>query len=232
MNFKDDIENYFSKELSVKQIEQFQIYYEFLVEYNKNVNLTSITEEQDVFYKHFFDSVTPIRFIDFDHINSVCDMGSGAGFPSFPLKIMYPHLKITIIDSLNKRLTFLNQLIEKLEFSDICLVHDRIEKYALNHQNEFDLVTARALGELSLISEMGIPMTKVGGIFLAFKGQNIDEELENAKNTVNKLGAKIDSVHSFELPYQIGSRSLIHIVKIKDVRGYPRSFQLIKSKPL
>jgi len=232
MKFKDDLKKYLDIDLSDKQIDQFQTYYEFLIEYNKNINLTSITEMDEVYYKHFFDSLTALKYIDFNDINSLCDMGSGAGFPSLPLKIIYPHLEITIIDSLNKRLLFLERLIDKLKFDQVILIHDRIENYALNHQNHFDFVTARALGDLSLISEMGLPMTKIEGHFLAYKGQNIEEELGKAISGIQKLGGKIETLYSFELPYEYGGRSLVYITKIKEVKNFPRNFQLMKNKPL
>ncbi len=232
MNFEADIRNYFLIELSPKQVHQFQQYYQFLIEYNLNVNLTAITEQNDVYYKHFFDSLTAVKFIDFDKVNSICDMGSGAGFPSIPLKIMFPHLEVTIIDSLNKRLKFLDQLMNKLEIGQVNLVHDRIENYAIKHQCEFDLVTVRALGDLSLICEMGLPMTKINGSFIAYKGSNADDEIVKSTDGIQKLGGKIDFVKTFELPYGYGHRTIIKISKIKDIKGFPRSFQLMKKKPL
>ncbi|MBN2268373.1 MAG: 16S rRNA (guanine(527)-N(7))-methyltransferase RsmG [Acholeplasmataceae bacterium] len=232
MNFETDIRNYFSIELSPKQVHQFHQYYQFLIEYNLNVNLTAITEQNEVYYKHFFDSLTAVKFIDFDKVNSICDMGSGAGFPSIPLKIIFPHLEVTIIDSLNKRLKFLEQLMDKLEINQVNLVHDRIENYAIKHQCEFDLVTARALGDLSLISEMGLPMTKINGSFIAYKGSNSNDEIEKSTEGIHKLGGKIDIVRAFELPYGYGDRTIIKIIKIKNIKGFPRSFQLMKKKPL
>lgn len=232
MNFRVDLEKNLSLSLSDEQIKQFHVYYEFLIDYNRKVNLTSITEEKEVYYKHFFDSLTAAKYINFNEIKTVCDMGSGAGFPSIPLKIMFPHLEVSIIDALNKRLIFLKELVDKIDLSHVNFYHDRIEKFALSHQNTFDLVTARALGDMSLISELGLPMTKIGGHFLAFKGQNIQLELDKSHSGIEILGGKLNATYIFELPYEYGTRSLIHIIKRKDTKGYPRNFQLIKNKPL
>lgn len=232
MRFRQDIIDFFSHDISDEQLSLFMRYYKFLIEYNQFVNLTSITEEDEVFYKHFFDSLTSMKFVNFNQIETLCDMGSGAGFPSIPLKIMYPHLEITIIDSLNKRLIFLQKLLEKLEIKGVNLIHDRIETYALKHQNQFDIVTARALGDLSLISEMGLPMTKIYGLFIAYKGQQIELELNRSIDAIQKLGGELKSVNSFDLPHEYGSRSLVIITRKKSIKGYPRSYQSMKNKPL
>ncbi|MCF7931087.1 MAG: 16S rRNA (guanine(527)-N(7))-methyltransferase RsmG, partial [Acholeplasmataceae bacterium] len=167
MKFKEDISKELNIEITEEQATQFETYYQFLIEYNEITNLTRITEKEEVYYKHFYDSLTLVKSINFNEIESICDMGSGAGFPSIPLKIIYPHLQVTIVDSLNKRIIFLNKLVDKLGLVDIKLIHNRVEVFALDNQMEFDLVTARALGNLSLILEMGIPMTKIGGKFIA-----------------------------------------------------------------
>lgn len=231
--FKDDVKNYFNIELSQAQLEQFDIYYKFLIEYNKITNLTRITDENEVYYKHFYDSLTIIKNVDFNMINSLCDMGAGAGFPSIPLKIVYPHLHITIIDSLGKRITFLKQLIEKLHLKNVFLVYDRIENYAKNHHNQFDLVTARALGKLPLILELGLPMNKIDSTFIAYKSKNYEEELIESYNALNLLGGKLKEVVPFEIPHQYGDR--VHIVIEKHKKSpsmYPRSFSAIKKKSL
>lgn len=232
MTFKEDVKKYLNIELSDFQISQFDVYYTYLITYNKTTNLTRITDEHEVYYKHFFDSLSLVKTLDFRHIESICDMGSGAGFPSIPLKIVYPHLKITIIDSLNKRIIFLNQLIEKLNISDITPIHDRIEHFALTHQETFDFVTARALGHLSLISEMGIPMTKVGGHFMGLKAQNYEEEFNSSKHAIKMLGGVLKQIETFDLPYQYGHRVHINIEKIKHVKGFPRNYAQMIKKPL
>jgi len=231
MNFKESLEDLKIK-LSDEQFHMFEIYYTFLLEYNQVTNLTRITDHEEVFYKHFYDSLTLADAIDMSTVATVCDMGSGAGFPSLPLKIIYPHLQITIIDSLNKRIKFLEQLIVKLNMDHVELVHDRVEVYAVSHQDSFDVVTARALGNLSLITEMGIPMTKKSGKFIAYKATQYEEEINQSKHALKVMGSEIESIKHFDLPYAFGSRVLIVIKKNKDVQGYPRSFAIMTKKPL
>jgi len=232
MNFKEDLLKELNVEISEEQSIQFELYYHFLIEYNRITNLTRITEKEEVYYKHFYDSLTLVKSIDFNQIESMCDMGSGAGFPSIPLKIIYPHLKITIVDSLNKRIIFLNQLVEKLKLAHIILIHDRVEVFAIKHQMKFDLVTARALGSLSLISEMGIPMIKIGGKFIALKGANYEKEYKESIKGIEYLGCKIDETKQYILPNQYGTRFHIVISKIKHIQGYPRQFSIMSKKPL
>ncbi|HAX02087.1 MAG: 16S rRNA (guanine(527)-N(7))-methyltransferase RsmG [Tenericutes bacterium GWC2_34_14] len=232
MDFKIDIKKELKLEVTPEQMHLFEIYYEFLISYNQITNLTRITEINEVFYKHFYDSLSLVNVLDFNHIDSVCDMGAGAGFPSIPLKIMFPHLKITIVDSLNKRITFLTQLVEKLHLSDISLYHQRIEEFAINHQNEFDVVTARALGHLSLISEMGIPMVKNDHFFIAPKGQQAELEIEEAENAIKYLGGQIVNKKQFELPQGYGQRMNILIKKTKHISGFPRTYTQMMNKPL
>lgn len=230
--FLSHIEKQLHLELSDKQSHQFRLYFEILIAYNQKVNLTRITEENDVYYKHFYDSLTMVETIDLNQIESICDMGAGAGFPSIPLKIIYPHLKITIIDSLGKRIKFLEYLLENLEMKDVKLVYDRIENYAINHQNSFDIVTARALGALPLIMELGIPMVKEGSIFVAYKGSNYKEEVSQAKNALAVLKSKVIDIKTYKLPFDMGFRAHIMIKKEMKVQGYPRNFSAIKKKPL
>jgi 16S rRNA (guanine527-N7)-methyltransferase len=232
VNFKNDVETLLRRTITEEQLRLFEIYYQFLIEYNEITNLTRITEKQEVYYKHFFDSLTLTNVIDFEHVSSVCDMGSGAGFPSLPLKIMYPHLDITIIDSLGKRIMFLNLLVQKLQLNHVNLVHDRVETYATSHQQKFDIVTARALGHLSLISEMGIPMAKINGYFLAPKGLNVEEEIKESKHAISLLGGAIKSIKSFELPLNYGHRTNILLQKKKHIDGYPRTYVQMIKKPL
>lgn len=232
MMFKDDIEKLLNIQLTLEQQKMFDVYYQYLIEYNKITNLTRIVDEIEVYYKHFYDSLTLAKTINFDQIQTICDMGSGAGFPSIPLKIMFPYLKIAIVDSLNKRIIFLKNLMEKLKFIDVDLVHDRVESYALLNQNKFDLVTARALGHMSLITEMGLPMVKNSGYFIGLKAQNYEEELKQSLNGIKILGGEVIDVKSFELPFSFGHRVHIVIKKIKQVKGYPRSFVMMTKKPL
>jgi 16S rRNA (guanine527-N7)-methyltransferase len=232
MKFKEDVLNNLNIDLSEFQLNQFKQYFEQMIKYNEHTNLTRIVEEKEVYYKHFYDSLTLAKSININQITSICDMGSGAGFPSIPLKIVYPHLEVTIIDSLLKRINFLKSLITHLELNLINLNHERIEIYAINHQKKFDVVTARALGNLLLISEMGIPMLKTNGLLVAFKAQNYEEELIFSEQAIKTLGAKVEKIESFNLPYDFGYRAHIIIKKDKHVEGYPRQFSLMTKKPL
>jgi 16S rRNA (guanine527-N7)-methyltransferase len=173
-----------------------------------------------------------LRVIDIAGIESMCDMGAGAGFPSIPIKILFPHVNVTIIDSLNKRIKFLEILKEKLELTDVYLVHDRIENFAIKNQNKFDIVTARALGALPLICELGIPMLKVHGHFIAYKSSAYIDELNSCTNALKILGSSISQIEEFSLPMQFGDRTLVKIIKKKQTNGYPRSFATILKKPL
>lgn len=232
MTFKVHVQSLLSISLNEQQLKQFNDYYCELIEYNKITNLTTITDEEGVYYKHFYDSLTLARTIDMSKINTMCDMGSGAGFPSIPLKIVYPHLKITIVDSLNKRIQFLSRLIEVLNIDDVECVHDRVESYAVRHRSSFDLVTARALGHLRLIAEMGIPMVKEGCLFVPLKGPQFQEEIDQSTNALKLLKASIEKVDEFELPNGLGKRANIIIRKHKNIAGYPRAYSVMTKKPL
>ncbi len=230
--FHKDVLEGLGIDLSEEQLEQFDRYYDALISYNKHTNLTRITERDEVDIKHFYDSLTLAKTLDLSQATSLCDMGSGAGFPSIPLKLIYPHLEITIIDSLGKRIAFLKQLIETLDLRDVNLVYDRIEKHAKQHTEMFDVVTARALGRLPLILEMGIPMLKVNGMFIAYKGQNYESELLDSRRTLHMLGSKITDEIRYDLPNDMGSRVHIVVEKLKHIKGYPRSFAAMKKKSL
>ena len=164
--------------LNDQQQQQFDEYAQMLVEWNKKMNLTAITEIDEIYEKHFLDSLLPS--FDMEINGSFCDVGAGAGFPSIPLKIVYPQLKVTIVETLGKRITFLNALCEKLGLKDVVLVHARAEDYAKEHRESFDIVSARAVANLPMLSELCIPLVKLNGTFLALKGANGDEEYENA----------------------------------------------------
>ena len=174
--------------LSNRQIEQFEVYAQMLVEWNQKMNLTAITDLDEIYEKHFLDSILPS--FDVPLKGSFCDVGAGAGFPSIPLKIVYPDLKITIVETLGKRITFLNALCEKLELKDVECVHARAEEYAKDHREYFDIVSARAVANLTMLSELCIPLVKIGGIFLSLKGANAQEEYDKAKKAISLLGCK------------------------------------------
>ena len=162
-------------EITDKKLEQLEKYYKLLIEYNKVMNLTGITEKEEVYLKHFYDSITISKVIDLQKENSLCDLGSGAGFPGIVIKIFYPNLEIVLVDSLNKRINFLNMLIKELKLENITAIHERIEEYAVNNKEKFDVVTARAVAPLNILLELGINLAKVGKYFIAMKG-NIENE--------------------------------------------------------
>ncbi len=216
-------------ELIFEQQELFRKYYEFLIQENKKYNLTAITDEEEVYYKHFYDSLTLIKTNLIKEGVSLCDIGSGAGFPGIPLKIIYPNLKLTIVESQTKKTEFLKKLVNFLELDNVEIINKRAEEYA--HTKYFDIVTARAVADLSILNELCLPLVKKGGYFIAMKG-NYEEELKRTLNGINILGGKLIEVLSFELPKEMGKRNLIIIKKEKMVQGYPRAFSQIKKKPL
>lgn len=221
-------------ELSETQKEQFQTYYQLLVEWNEKMNLTSITEEYDVYLKHFYDSITPSFYYDFNGELSICDVGAGAGFPSIPLKIVFPELKVTIVDSLNKRIQFLNHLAAELGLQDVSFVHDRAESYGKGaYRESYDIVTARAVARLTVLSELCLPLVKKGGQFIALKSSKGEEELQEANFAINILGGNVKETFSFELPEDAGERQMIVIDKRRQTsKKYPRKPGTPNKSPL
>ncbi|ULT57082.1 16S rRNA (guanine(527)-N(7))-methyltransferase RsmG [Neobacillus drentensis] len=211
--------------LSEKQLDQFETYFTTLVEWNEKMNLTAITEKTDVYLKHFYDSITASFYFDFTKPFHLCDVGAGAGFPSIPLKIVYPHIEVTIVDSLNKRISFLNHLADVLHLENIHFVHDRAETFGVNpaYRESFDVVTARAVARLSVLSEFCIPLAKVGGHFLAMKALHAKEELDAGQKAITTLGGKVEKVHTFTLPMEDSERTILIIKKEKQTpKKYPR----------
>ena len=186
-------------DLSEKQINQFQKYFELLVEWNEKMNLTAITDKPSVYLKHFYDSISTSFYFDFANVTSICDVGAGAGFPSIPIKICFPHLHITIVDSLNKRITFLQHLSETLQLENMQFVHARAEEFGQNPQfrEQFEVVTARAVARLSVLSELCVPLVKQGGQFVALKATAGAEELKEANKALITLGVKLVSEFNF-----------------------------------
>ncbi|HEG8808977.1 TPA: 16S rRNA (guanine(527)-N(7))-methyltransferase RsmG, partial [Staphylococcus aureus] len=198
--------------------------YRLLVEWNEKMNLTSITDEHDVYLKHFYDSIAPSFYFDFNQPISICDVGAGAGFPSIPLKIMFPQLKVTIVDSLNKRIQFLNYLASELQLQDVSFIHDRAETFGKGvYRESYDVVTARAVARLSVLSELCLPLVKKGGQFVALKSSKGEEELEEAKFAISVLGGNVTETHTFELPEDAGERQMFIIDKKRQTpKKYPR----------
>lgn len=178
-------------EFTEKQYQQLEKFYQLLIEWNEKINLTRIINKEEVYLKHFYDSLTLVKAIDLSKIEKLCDVGTGAGFPGIVLKIAFPNLEITLVDSLQKRINYLNSVIQELKLTKITAVHSRGEDYAKIHREEFDVVTARAVARLRIIDEICIPLVKIGGYFIPMKA-NVDEELEEQESTLNKLGAIVE----------------------------------------
>lgn len=207
-------------------------YYELLVEWNEKINLTAITEESEVYLKHFYDSLTLIKAYDLNKNIKVLDVGTGAGLPGIVLKIFFDNIDITLVDALNKRINFINIVIKELELKNINAIHARAEDFAKKHLEEFDLVTSRAVARLNILNELCIPTLKVGGYFIPMKA-NIDEELKESKKSIDVLNSKLENIISFNLPIENSIRNLVIIKKMdKTNNKYPRRYDLIKKKPL
>lgn len=225
----------FGIELSDHQLEQFETYYEMLVEKNKVMNLTAITEKNEVIDKHFADSLALIKSGVSLTGQKILDLGTGAGFPGIPLKIAFPELEIVLLDSLNKRIKFLNEVIEALGLEKITAIHGRAEDFAKQkkYREQFDYVVSRAVANLTVLSEYCLPYVKVGGCFIPYKSGEIDEELNNSKKAVQILGGKIEEVVKFQLPDTDIGRSFVKIKKNKNTaKKYPRKAGLPAKEPL
>lgn len=217
--------------LTDEMLEKLDVYYKLLIEYNLHTNLTRITEEKEVYLKHFYDSLTLIKAVNLEK-QTLLDVGTGAGFPGMVLKIVFPDLKITLVDSLNKRIVFLNSVIEKLNLKNIEAIHARAEEYAVNNKEKFDIVTSRAVANLNILSELCIPMVKLHGYFIPMKAE-VESELNESKRAIKTLGGVLKETVIFSLPKDAGLRTLLQIEKIsKTSDKYPRKFNEIKKKPL
>ena len=214
------------------QKEQLNIYYEYLVEYNSHTNVTSITNKEDVYLKHFYDSITLSKSTNFNEINTMLDIGCGAGFPGLVLKIVFPHLNLTLLDSNNKKTTFCNNLTDKLKLENVNIINNRAEEYIKEKREYYDLVTARAVKDLSILNELAIPYVKVNGLFIAMKS-DVEEELNNSKKGIEILGDKLLDTKTINLPNNTGIRNFVIIKKINQTnQKYPRSYNQILKKPL
>lgn len=210
------------------QLMQLDKYYHLLTLWNEKINLTRITEENDVYLKHFYDSLTLYRVIDLNSDLSLCDVGTGAGFPGLVLKIVFPTLRVTLVDALLKRVNFLKLVIDELGLKDIEVYHDRAESFARVNREKFDIVTSRAVANLRVLSELSIPMVKVNGYFVAMKGL-CDDEINEASDILKRLGSSVEVVDNFTLPVENSQRSLIKVRKsVKTEHKYPRNFDKIK----
>lgn len=211
--------------VNAAQLAQFERYFELLVEWNEKMNLTGITEKDAVYEKHFFDSIALAFYMDLTKAGSLADIGSGAGFPSIPLKIMFPHLQITIVDSLNKRISFLKHLAEQLNLNDVQCVHGRAEDIARlpEHRDHYDVVTARAVARLNVLNEFCLPFVRQGGMFAAMKGAKSEEEVQEAGASFRALKGKMIGQHELKLPFEQSERHIILVSKMERTpRQYPR----------
>ena len=221
--------------LTDDQKSQFDLYYELLIEWNRVMNLTGITDYDEVNLKHFTDSLTISRIIDMAQINSLIDVGTGAGFPGIPIKIAFPHIKVYLLDSLNKRIKFLNEVIKKLGLKNIYAFHGRAEDFAKDRQyrEKFDVCVSRAVANLSTLSEYCIPFVKTGGYFVSYKGGDSDEEVIRSENAITLLGGEIENTDRFFLPDTDMGRTLIKIRKRKSTPNrYPRKAGIPSKEPL
>lgn len=227
------------KELNIQineiQKKQFDTFYSMLVEWNKVMNLTGITEYEEVIEKHFVDSLSIVNIFDLSEVNTLIDVGTGAGFPGIPLKIAFSHLKITLLDSLNKRIHFLDSVIDELKLDGIYTIHGRAEDFAKkdDYRERYDLCVSRAVANLSTLSEYCLPYIRVGGMFISYKSGDVDDEVLESKKAISILGGKLDNVVKFQLPGTDINRSFIKIEKIKNTgKKYPRKAGLPSKEPL
>lgn len=220
-------------DLTEKQKDQFNKYYKLVTYWNERINLTAISEEDEFYTKHFYDSIATSFYYDFSNVKFICDVGSGAGFPSIPLKIIYPHLEVTIVDSLNKRIKFLNLLSEELGLENCNFLHGRAEDIGQNkeYRESFDIVTARAVARLNILAELCLPLVKKGGYFLSLKAQKADEEKNEALKAITLMGAKLEDDSLFYIEGE--ERHILQIKKTKETPNkYPRKAGTPNKNPI
>lgn len=221
--------------LEDKQIEQFCKYYELIIEWNEKINLTAITECEEVAEKHFIDSLSINKIVNMENVEKIIDVGTGAGFPGIPIKIAYPHLKITLLDSLNKRIKFLREVISILELENIEVIHGRAEDIARKeeYREKYDICVSRAVANLSTLSEYCLPFVKVGGSFISYKAEKADEEIKKAENAISILGGIVEKTEKFQLSGTEIGRMLVKIKKEKNTKKkYPRKAGTPSKEPL
>lgn len=222
-------------DLNEDQLNQFRIYKTLLKEWNQKINITSITEDEEIDIKHFLDSLTPLSTNVLDGNKKIIDIGTGGGFPGIPLKIKNSSLEVVLMDSLNKRITFLNEVIKQLGLTDIRAIHGRAEEWSIkeDYREQFDICISRAVASLNTLCEYCMPFVKVGGYFIAMKGPNIEEELDFSKNAIKLLGGRVKNTKKIQIPLSDITHSLIVIEKISETpTKYPRGGGKPKKNPL
>lgn len=219
-------------EITESQLKQLEKYYELLVNYNEKMNLTGITEKEQVYLKHFYDSLTMNKIINLNEVDSLCDVGTGAGFPGMVIKIIFPNINVTLVDSLNKRIEFLNVVIKELNLEKITTLHSRIEDFGKKTREKYDVVTARAVAPLNVLLEYCIPLVKNGKYFIPLKA-NISREILEIDNAKKELKFELIDKFEFKLPIEESTRTLLKFQKNSITnRKYPRNYSQIKKKPL
>jgi 16S rRNA (guanine527-N7)-methyltransferase len=219
-------------ELDDDKLSKLEEFYKLLIEWNEKINLTAITNKEDVYLKHFYDSLTLYKEVDLNKNITLCDVGSGAGFPGIVLKIVFPELKITLIDSLQKRVNYLNEVIKALELKDIEAYHYRMEDYSRENPEKFDIITARAVASTKLLCEISVRSLKIGGRIVLMKA-NVDEELDNIDNMLKELSLEKIGVNKFMLPIENSNRALVSFKKVDKTKDkYPRNIDKIKKNSL
>lgn len=233
MDFKEfkKICSYHNLEIIQDLYDKLEVYAEYLVEYNEKVNLTAITEHRDIYIKHFLDSLIPLTYVDIPQNSTLIDIGTGAGFPSIPIKLYRPDIKLTLLDSLNKRIVFLEKLCDKLQIHADC-IHGRAEDFGKDmcYREQFDFATARAVANLQVLSEYCIPFLKVGGLFIAMKG--LSEDIETSENAIKILGGRFANDITYAIPPEDNRRIIVIKKVFRTPNKYPRISGKIKSNPL
>ena len=223
------IETFEIKEQSV--LDSLYIYYEMLYETSKVINLTTIVELEEAYIKHFYDSLLMSKVVDLTKELKLADIGTGAGFPGLVMKIVYPNLKVTLIEPIGKRCKFLQSVIDRLELKDIYVINERAEDAVKKYRESFDIVTARAVASLNILSEICVPFVKINGLFIALKGSSYQEEIDNACRAVGKLKVKLTKKELFKLPLNLGERAILIYKKFEKTPNiYPRMYAKIKKR--
>ena len=218
--------------LNEEQLKQLEIYCNYLIEYNEHTNLTAIKEPEQIYLKHFYDSITIVKAIDFNKVNNLIDIGTGAGLPGMIIKILFPEIEVTILDSDNKKIAFLQELTMKLGLKKVNFYHGRAEDFCVKNREKFDVVTARAVSNMTLLSELCLPLTKVGGYYIALKGSN-EEEIDDSLYAIKVLGGEIEEKITFELPIENSGRNILKIKKsVNTPKEYPRRYDKMVKNPL